>query len=114
MNKNLEKECFTQNYIIGADGELFRMAKFDLASTSLLSSSSSRSFGGCINGGLCVFKFFGAWQPLSNFNGCRRTPCTTSNGTPVLPSLCICWIKKPLKYFDFDFNQRGLNLNLLG
>ena len=45
MDENMGKEYFTQNYIIGADGELFRMPEFDLASTSLLSSSSSRSLG---------------------------------------------------------------------
>ena len=67
MNKNLEKECFTQNYIIGADGELFRMAEFDLASISLLSSSSSRSFGGCINGGLCVLEFLDKVSVLLDF-----------------------------------------------
>ena len=43
MDRNIGKKYFTQNYIIGADAELFRKAEFDLASTSLLSSSSSRS-----------------------------------------------------------------------
>lgn len=46
---------------MGADGELFMVAEFDLASTSLFSSSSPESDGSfcncCVIKGLCVLEF---------------------------------------------------------